>query len=144
MPQRPLAKKARQNCNISGLRNQHRDSSAASESSGHPTPARSLALSPEDDESDLEEEDDDLDLLIHFDSLKTNLAYEEEHPDYMEEGEDEELVEWEGFGREDLAEVMVNMLDDDPRDLDWLPTNLRAMRDEKTSKKQKGKPKGKY
>ena len=123
MPQKPLAKKARQTHNISGLRSQQRDSSVASGSSGHPTPARSLAPSPEGDESDLEEDDDDLDLLIHFDSLKTNLAYEEEHPDYMELDEDEELVEWEGFGREDLAEVMVDMFDDD--DLDWLPTNLR-------------------
>jgi hypothetical protein len=81
MPQRPLAKKAQQTHNISGLRSQQRDSSVASGSSSHPTPARSLAPSPEGDESDLEE-DDDLDLLIHFDSLKTNLAYEEEHSDY--------------------------------------------------------------
>src|ERR1700683_1375888 len=103
MPQRTPAKKAQHVHNISGLRSQQRDSSAASESSGHPTLTRSLALSPKGDESDLEEDDDDLDLLIHFDSLKTNLAYEEEHPDYMELDEDEELVEWEGFGREDLA-----------------------------------------
>ena len=145
MPQKPPAKKARQSRNISGLRNQYRDSYVASESSGNPTPARSLAPSPEDDESDLEEDDNDLDLLIHFDSLKTNLAYEEEHPDYMKEDEDEELVEWEGFGREDLAEVMVDMFDDDdPGDLGWLPTNLRALRDEKRRKKQKGKPKGRY
>jgi hypothetical protein len=146
MPQRPLAKKARQTHNISELRSQQRDSSVASGSSGHPTPARSLAPSPEGDESDLEEDDDDLDLLIHFDSLKTNLAYEEEHPDDMELDENEELVEWEGFGREDLAEVMVDMFDDDdPGDLDWLPTNLRAMRDKKRRKKQtQGKPKGRY
>lgn len=144
MPQRPPAKKAWQSRSISGLRNQHRDSPIASGSSGHPTPTRSLAPSPEDDKSDLEEDDNDLNLLIHFDSLKTNLAYEEEHPDYMEEDEDEELVEWEGFGREDLAEVMVDMFDDDdPGDLDWLPTNLKAVR-EKRRKKQKGKPKGRY
>src|ERR1700691_5032331 len=118
-----------------------RGSSVASELSGHPTPTRSLAPSPGGDESDLEEDDDDLNLLIHFDSLKTNLAYEEEHPDYMELDEDEELVEWEGFGREDLAEVMVDMFDanDDPGDLDWLPTNLRAMRNKKRRKKQEGK-----
>ena len=73
MPQRLLAW---QTHNIPGLRNQQRDSSVASGSSGHPTPTRSLAPSPEGDESDLEEDDDDLDLLIHFDSLKTNLAYE--------------------------------------------------------------------
>ena len=150
MPQRPPAKKAWQTHNISGLRSQQRDSSVVSQSSGHPTPVRSLAPSPEGDESDLEEDDDnDLDLLIHFDSLKANLAYEEEHPDYMELDEDEELVEWEGFGREDLAEVMVmvDMFDanDDPGDLDWLPTNLRAMRNKKRRKKQtQGKPKGRY
>src|ERR1700683_3052289 len=103
MPQIPPAKKAQQTHSISMLRNQHRDSSVASELSGHSTPARSLAPSPEGDESDLEEDDNDLDLLIHFDSLKMNLAYEEEHPDSMELDEDEELVEWEGFGREDLA-----------------------------------------
>jgi hypothetical protein len=147
MPQKPPAKKARQNRNISGLRNQLRDTSFASESSGHPTPARSLAPSPsEGDESDLEEDDDDLDLLIHFDSMKTNLAYEEEHPDDIEE--DEELVEWEGFGRKDLAEVMVEMFNDsNPGDLDWLPTNLRAERDKKRAnmkKKQNEKPKGRY
>ena len=74
-----------------------------------------------------------------------NLAYEEEHPDYMEEDEDEELVVWEGFDREDLAEVMVDMFDDDdPGDLDWLPTNLKAMRNKKRRKKQEGKPKGRY
>jgi hypothetical protein len=144
MPQKPPAKKARQTHNISRLKSQQRSSSVASESPGHPTPTRSPAPSPGGDESDLEEDDDDLDLLIHFDSLKTNLAYEEEHPDYMELDEDEELVEWEGFGREDLAEVMVDMFDanDDLGDLDWLPTNLRAMRDKKRRQKQEGKPKG--
>jgi len=63
----------------------------------------------------------------------------------MELDEDEELVEWEGFGREDLAEVMVDMFDDDdPGDLDWLPTNLRAMRDKKRRKQTQGKPKGRH
>ena len=73
-----------------------------------------------------------------------NFAYEEAHPDYMEQDEDEELVEWEEFGREDLAEVTVDMFDDDdPGDLDWLPTNLRAIRDKKRRKKQtQGKPQG--
>ena len=134
MPLRPLAKQIH---NISGLRSQQIDSSVATGSSSHPTPARSLALNPEGDESDL-------DLLIHFNSLKMNLAYEEEHPDYIEQNEDEELVEWEEFDREDLAEVMVDMFDDDdPGDLDWLPTSLKAIRDKKRRKKQsQGKPKG--
>jgi len=52
MPQIPPAKKAWQTCNISGVRDQHGDSSIASESSGHPTPARALALSPEGGESE--------------------------------------------------------------------------------------------
>ena len=62
----------------------------------------------------------------------------------MEQDEDEQLVEWDEFGREDLAEVMVDMFDDDdPGNLDWLPTNLRAIRDKKRRKKQtQGKPKG--
>src|ERR1700720_909375 len=116
MPQRPLAKKARQTHNISGLRSQQRDSSVASGSSGHPTPARSLAPSPEGDESDLEEDDDDLDLLIYFDSLKTNLAYEEEHPDDMEL--EQMIWNWMRMGSwlngKGLAErVMVDMFDDD-------------------------------
>jgi hypothetical protein len=147
MPQKPPAKKARQTRNISGLRNQKRAPSVVSESSGHPTPAISLAPSPGGDESDPEDDDDDLDLLIQFDSLKTNLAYEEEHPDYIEEEEDEELLEWEGFGREDLVEVMVDMfeaIDDDPGDLNWLPTNLKVMRERKRKQRQKGKPKGRY
>ena len=41
------------------------------------------------------------------------------------------------------AEVIVDMFDDNPGDLDWLPTNLRAIRDKKRIKKQiQGKPKG--
>ena len=73
-----------------------------------------------------------------------NLVYEEENPDYIEEDENEELLEWEGFGREDLVEVMVDMfeaIDDDPGDLDWL---LKAMRDKKRRQRQKGKAKGRY
>ena len=69
-----------------------------------------------------------------------NLVYEEENPDYIEEDENEELLEWEGFGREDLVEVMVDMfeaIDDDPGDLDWLPVNLKVMSDKKRSQRQK-------
>jgi len=51
-----------------------------------------------------------------------NLAHEEACPDEGEEEEEEELEEWEGFGKEDLAEAMVGMFEvDDPSDLDWLP-----------------------
>jgi hypothetical protein len=87
----------------------------------------------------LEEDDEDLDFLIHFDSLKTNLAHEEACPDEGEEEEDEELEEWEGFGNEDLAEAMVGMFEvDDPSDLDWLPErlkNLNKRNQRKTEKK---------
>jgi hypothetical protein len=61
-------KRARATYNISGLRNQSGNSSAFSESASQPTPPRSEAPSPGGDESDLEEDDEDLDLLIHFDS----------------------------------------------------------------------------
>src|SRR5277367_1025183 len=87
-------KKARAIHNISGLRNQSTHSSVFSESTSQPTPPQSQAPSPDGDESDLEE---DLDLLIYFDSPKTNLANEEVHPDNEEELEDEDLDEWEGF-----------------------------------------------
>ena len=57
--------------------------------------------------------------MIHIDSLKTNLAHEEACPYNGEELEDEELEEWEGFGKEDLVEAMVDMFEaDDPLDLD--------------------------
>jgi len=132
-------KRARAARNITGLRNQGRYSSGFSELTSQPTPPQSQAPIPDGDESGLEEEDEDLALLIHFDSLKTNLAHEEAFPDDGEELEDE-LEEWEGFGKEDLAEAMVDMFEaDDPLDLDWLPEKLKNKRDKR--KKQK---KGKY
>jgi hypothetical protein len=132
-------KRARATYNISGLINQSRHSSGFSESTSQPTPPRSEAPSPDGDESDLEEDDEDLDLLIHFDSLKTNLANEEAYPDDGEELEDEELEEWEGFSRGDLAEAMVDMFEaDDSSDLDWLPEKLKNKR-EKRKKEKKGK-----
>jgi hypothetical protein len=130
------AKKPRPTPNISGLRNQSRQSSRQSStfSTPQPTPPRSRAPSPESDESDLEEDDEDLDILIHFDSLKTHLANAEAHSD---EEKDEEVEEWEGFSNEDLAEAMVGMFEvDDPRDLDWLPERLKNKRDKRKSEKK--------
>ena len=76
--------------------------------------------------------------MIHFDSLKTNLAHEEAFPDEGEEEENEELEEWEGFGKEDLAEAMVGMFEvDDPPELDWLPERLKNKRN-KRKKEKKG------
>src|ERR1700722_4996008 len=138
MPGGHKSKKAQQSRNITGLRNQPRPSSIISGTSSHPTPPRSQAPSPDGDESDLEEDDEDLDLLIHFDSLKTNLQYEDECLDDAEQLEDEELEEWEGFSSEDLANAMFEMLEaDDPSDLDWLPEKRKTQR-EKRIKSQKG------
>jgi len=136
MPGGHKSKKARQSCNISGLRNQPRPSSIISETSSHPTPHRSQAPSPNGDESDLEEDDEDLGHLIHFDSLKMNLQYEDECLDDVEQLEDEELEEWEGFGSEDLADAMFEMLE--AGDLDWLPKQRKTQR-EKRKKSQKCK-----
>ena len=47
--------------------------------------------------------------MTHFDSLKTNLQIEEENPDVLEELENEEMEEWEGFSQEDLVDGMINI-----------------------------------
>ena len=138
MPGGHKSKKAWASCNISGLRNQPRPSSIISDARSHPTLPWSQAPSPDGDESDLEEDDDDLDLLIHFDSLKTNLQYEDECPENAEQLEDKELEEWDGFRSDDLADAMFEMLEaDDPSDLDWLPEKRKTQR-EKRKKNQKG------
>ena len=129
-------KRSQATYNISGLRNQSKHSFS------EPIPPRSEVPSPDGDESaiDLEEEDLDLDLLIHFDSLKTNLANEEAYPDDEEVLEDEELEEWEVFHRRDLAEAMVDMFeaDEGSSDLDWLPEKLKNKK-EKRKKEKRGK-----
>ena len=133
------------NRNISGLWNQLRPSPDVSEHSNHPTPLWSQAPSPEGDdgdESDLEQDDDnDLDLLIHFDSLKTQYANELEDKGEVVDDESKELLhEWEGFEREDLIDVMVDMFEgDEEKDLDWLLHKLAA----KCKKRQENK-KGMY
>ena len=99
------SKKPRPTPDVSGLRNQSRHSAF---STPQPTPPRSQAPSPDGNESDLEEDDEELDDLIHFDSLKTNLANAEAYSD----GEEEvEVEEWEGFSKEDLAETMIDMFE---------------------------------
>ena len=75
-------------------------------------------------------------VLIHFDSLKTNLAHAETCPDEEEEEENEELEEWKGFSNEDLAEAMVDLFEvDDTSDLDWLPERLKNRRIARKEKK---------
>jgi hypothetical protein len=141
MPGGRKPKRGRHNRNISGLRNQPRPSPDVSEHSNHPTPPRSQAPSPEGDdvdESDLEEDDDNLDLLIHFDSLKTQYANESENKGEVADDEsEEELHEWEGFEREDLIDVMVDMFeDDDEKDQHWLPAKLAAKRKKRQENKE--------
>ena len=85
---------------------------APSEHSRHTTPAQSQAPSPdyddEDDESDLEEGDADLDLLVHWDSQKTQYVNDPEDKgegevvDDEDDEDDEESQEWKGFGKEEL------------------------------------------
>ena len=109
MPGGHKSKKAQASCNISGFKNQPRPSSIISDAPSRPNPPQSQAPS-------LEEDDDDLDLLIHFDSLKMNLQYEDECPEDVEQLEDEELDKWDGFRGEDIADAVFEMLlTDDPR-----------------------------
>ena len=105
MPGGRPSKKARTNTNLSG-------------------PDRS-----DDYDSDLEIDDDDLELLIHFDSLKANYKREGEVMNVNGEAEDEEISVWEGFQQEDLADAMLDMFEEeDEKDLDWLPPKLEARR----------------
>ena len=50
----------------------------------------------------LNDDDDDLELLIHFDSMKMNLQHEDEHNDLGDDDE-EALEEWSGFHSPNLA-----------------------------------------
>ena|ERR1700720_1151985 len=110
MPAVPKPKKSKPNRDISGLRNQARSTFILSEPSNDATPPYSQVPSSDDgDKSDLEADDEDLFLLIHFDSLKTNFEREDKYPDELEEMEDEEYEEWEGFSSEDLVDGMIDM-----------------------------------
>lgn len=100
-------KKQKHTRNISGLRNQSKASPAPPDSSYNPTQLRSLAPSSEynGDESEIEEED--LELLIHFDSLKMNLKYKEEYENLDENDENEEYIEdWEGFNSQEMGNAI--------------------------------------
>ena len=56
----------------------------------------------------------------------------------MEQLEDKELEEWDGFGSEDLADAVFETLEaDDPSDLDWLSEKRKTQR-KKRKKNQKG------
>ena len=101
-------KKQKHTRNISGLRNQSTASPAPTDSSYNPTQLRSLALSSEynGDESEIEEKED-LELLIHFDSLKMNLQYQQEYENLDENDENEEYIEdWEGFNSQEMGNAI--------------------------------------
>ena len=147
MPGGQKPKRGQPNCNISELQNHPKPSPAPSKHSRHTTPAQSQAPSPdyddEDDEDDLEEDDADLDLLVHWDSQKTQYVNDPEDKgegEVVDDDDDEELQEWEGFGKEELLDIMIGMFEhDDEGDLDWLPPKLAA----KCKKRQENK-KGKH
>src|SRR5882724_9594208 len=122
MPSAPKTKKSKPNRNISGLRNQGMPALTPSKQA---TPPQSLVPSSEDDR-DLEVDNMDFAQIIYFDSLKTDLQREEENGDELEELEDEEIEEWEGFASEDLVDGMVDMFlaDDNPKYLDWMPQKM--------------------
>ena len=133
------SKKQKQSRNLSGLQNQPKASPAPTESSYNPTPPRSSAPSPGGDgyESELDEDDEDLEFLIHFDSMKTSLQHEDEHIDLGDDEDDEALEEWSGFHSLDLADAMGAMIsNNDPTDLDWMPSRMRKelLRREKMKK----------
>jgi hypothetical protein len=113
------SKKQKQYRNLSGLRNQPNASPAPTGSSYNPTP------SPGGDGYESDADDADLELLIQFDSMKVSLQHEDEHTDPGDDG-DEALEEWSGFHSPDLADAMGAMIhDDDPTDLDWVPSRMR-------------------
>jgi len=121
------SKKQKQSRNVSRLRNQPKASPAPTASSYNPTLPQSHVLSPEGDGYESELKDDDLELLINFDSMKMNLQHEDEHySDLVDDKDDEGLEEWSGFRSQDLADAMGAMIkDDDPTDLDWMPSRKR-------------------
>ena len=59
--------------------------------------------------------------------MKMNLQYEDEHYNDLGDDEDDEgLEEWSGFHSQDLADAMGAIIkDDDPTDLDWMPSRMR-------------------
>ena len=139
MPGGQKPKRGQPNCNISELQNHPKPSPAPSKHSRHTTPAQSQAPSPDYDDED----DADLDLLVHWDSQKTQYVNDPEDKgegEVVDDDGDEELQEWEGFGKEELLDVMIGIFeDDDEGNLDWLPPKLA----EKCKKRQENK-KGKH
>ena len=97
-------------------RNQPKASPTPSAPSRNCIPLRSQAPSPDDDgdESDLETDDEGLDLLIHFDSCKMNFQYDEEHEECDGNNEDEEIIQdWERFNWQELSNALGETIEED-------------------------------
>jgi hypothetical protein len=102
--------------NISGLRNQRRDSFSA-EDSWPVQASRSLTSTTEGLVNEAE-------LKIAFDGLKAN--YMEETSDSEEDSEREEISDWEDLNDKAFSELLAEIaLKDDPKDADWIPEKLK-------------------
>jgi hypothetical protein len=137
MPGKPKTKKARHDRNITGLRNQLRNSPLHSDGTPQSTPPRSQAQTP--DLSDLEE-DENLEFFNHFDSLKADFQHAEECQDSEEEDEMDEMDELLELGAKDLTDEMLELLiesDDESDDLDWVPEKLRKKTENRKHKNAK-------
>ena len=120
MPGNRPTKMPRTDRSTSKLRNQARDSPLHSDSTPQPMLPRSQAPSPDLSDG---EEDEDLEFLHHFDSLKPNYQAFEDHLDEEEFGDMDELFE---LSMKDLTDSMVEfMVEDDEGNLDWIPERLR-------------------
>ena len=80
--------------------------------------------------------------MVHWDSQKIQYLNDLEdngEGEVIDDSEEEEFQEWEGFGKEDLLDVMLGIFeDDDEDDLDWLPPKLAA-KCKKRQESRKGK-----
>jgi len=135
MPRNQPTKMPWRHQSISRLQNQQKDSPLHSDSTPQPTPPQSHAASPDLSESD--EEDEDVEFINHFDSLKPNYEALKNYSDDEEElGNMDELLE---LSINDLTNSMVELFvkdDDDDGDLDWVPERLckKAEKEKKTRK----------
>ena len=128
------SKKQKQSRNLSGLRNHPKPSPVPTD---NPTPPQSSAPSPGSGRYESDADDADLELLIHFDSMKVSFQHEDEHTDLGDEDDEALEEQWSGFHSPDVANAMGAMIhDDDPTDLDWMPSRMRKelLRREKMKK----------
>jgi len=119
--------------NTAGLRNQGQPShSSPLNSESHAKASRSQAPSPEGGQEDL----DGPDWPLFQDSLKTDFSWLDDGQDDSDEMEEES--DWEELNNEGFAgRIAAMVLDDDPKDKDWIPKKLQRQR-EKQKCKQTG------